>query len=341
MTEQSAQPDAQQTLVKDADMLVRQLREKRFVTELYNDGEFSRTDVGQWMQTAAQYLLALSDELREHLLARPPAGQPENMSRDEMLAYYSQYANLQSTEALQYQKRIRELEARLAATRPPAGQKPVASDKFDDVLLPFLSLMRKELHANTGKGDRPGWLAMDANTALLEVYWHAAKLSAAVKNNDGPAIMEHSADVANMAMMVLDVCGGLAWVDAASPPRQHRGNARGAGRNADEAARHAVGKRRRREQIPRRHCQAGSSTQGEAVSKFTKFDYLLNSLEAAGRKDRPSDHAYGAKRQTLFAYVRALEAVAKAAQKWQRDKDPAGKNYEDLCAALALLEKQG
>ena len=90
------------------------------------------------------------------------------------------------------------------------------AEKFDDVLVPFVSLMRKELHANTGKGDRPGWLRMDANTALLEVYWHAAKLSAAVKNNDGPAIMEHSADVANMAMMVLDVCGGLAWVDAAA-----------------------------------------------------------------------------------------------------------------------------
>jgi len=89
------------------------------------------------------------------------------------------------------------------------------AEKYDDVLLPFLSLMRQELHANTGKGDRPGWLGMDANTALLEVFWHAAKLSAAVKNNDGPAIMEHSADVANMAMMVLDVCGGLAFVDAA------------------------------------------------------------------------------------------------------------------------------
>ena len=85
--------------------------------------------------------------------------------------------------------------------------------KYDDVLVPFVAAMRKELHANTRKGDRPGWLTMDANTALLEVYWHAAKLSAAVKNNDGPAIQEHSADVANMAMMVLDICGGLAWVD--------------------------------------------------------------------------------------------------------------------------------
>jgi hypothetical protein len=91
------------------------------------------------------------------------------------------------------------------------------AEKYDDVLLPFLSLMRKELHANSRKGDRPGWLAMDANTALLEVYWHTAKLSAAVKNNDGPAIMEHSADVANMAMMVLDTCGGLAFVEQSHP----------------------------------------------------------------------------------------------------------------------------
>lgn len=90
---------------------------------------------------------------------------------------------------------------------------PIApAEKYDDVLMPFLSLMRKELHANSRKGDRPGWLSMDANTALLEVYWHSAKLSAAVKNNDGPAIQEHSADVANMAMMVLDICGGLAVI---------------------------------------------------------------------------------------------------------------------------------
>lgn len=88
-----------------------------------------------------------------------------------------------------------------------------AVQKYDDVLLPFLSLMRKELHANSSKGDRPGWLRMDPNTALLEIYWHTAKLSVAVNKNDGPAIMEHSADVANMAMMLLDVCGGLAFAE--------------------------------------------------------------------------------------------------------------------------------
>ncbi len=88
--------------------------------------------------------------------------------------------------------------------------------KYDDVLRPFMALMERELHANSAKGDRPGWLKMDANTALLEIFWHAAKLSAAVKNNDGDRITEHAADVANMSMMLLDVCGGLAV--AATPP---------------------------------------------------------------------------------------------------------------------------
>lgn len=96
------------------------------------------------------------------------------------------------------------------------------AEKYDDVLLPFVALMRKELHANAGKGDRPGWLSMSPDALLLEVYWHTAKLSAAVKNHDGPAILEHSADVANMAMMVLDRCDGIAWAAAAtdglSPP---------------------------------------------------------------------------------------------------------------------------
>ena len=81
--------------------------------------------------------------------------------------------------------------------------------KYGAVLAPFLSLMERELHANSAKGDRPGWLAMSSEVALLEIYWHTAKLSAAVKNNDAERIREHAADVANMAMMLLDVCGGL------------------------------------------------------------------------------------------------------------------------------------
>lgn len=93
--------------------------------------------------------------------------------------------------------------------QPLAGPLSVFDGKYGEVLAPFVALMEAELHANTRKGDRPGWLSMSPSAVLLEIYWHTAKLSAAVKNNDAALIREHSADVANMAMMLLDVCGGL------------------------------------------------------------------------------------------------------------------------------------
>jgi hypothetical protein len=93
--------------------------------------------------------------------------------------------------------------------QPLTGPASVLEGKYGNVLAPFVALMEAELHSNSRKGDRPGWLSMSPSTALLEIYWHTAKLSAAVKNNDAAAIREHSADVANMAMMLLDVCGGL------------------------------------------------------------------------------------------------------------------------------------
>lgn len=104
--------------------------------------------------------------------------------------------------------RLLEMEATATSEMP--------AEKYDDTLLPFLELMRKELHANAGKGDRPGWLKLSAEQALLEIYWHTAKLSAAVKHNNGDAIIEHCADVANMAMMLLDVCGGLGFPAAST-----------------------------------------------------------------------------------------------------------------------------
>lgn len=109
------------------------------------------------------------------------------------------------------------MNAELEALRDLPAHEP---EKYDDTLLPFLALMRRELHNNASKGDRPGWLKMSADTALLEIYWHTAKLSAAVKNNDGPAIIEHSADVANMAMMLLDVCGGLGHAAIAAQAKE-------------------------------------------------------------------------------------------------------------------------
>lgn len=86
--------------------------------------------------------------------------------------------------------------------------------KYDEVLLPFLKSMEHELHANAGKGDRPGWLQMDRKIALLEIYYHLAKLQKATKDNDAAGIVEYAADVANMSMMLVDVCGLLAAAPA-------------------------------------------------------------------------------------------------------------------------------
>lgn len=93
---------------------------------------------------------------------------------------------------------------RAEVPQPPALA--ALSGKYGDVLAPFLLMMERELHANAGKGDRPGWTSMSKETAALEIYHHAAKLAKAMRDTNVAAIVEHAADVANMAMMALDVC---------------------------------------------------------------------------------------------------------------------------------------
>ena len=77
--------------------------------------------------------------------------------------------------------------------------------KYGAFLAPFVALMERELHANSGKGDREGWLSMSPETAILEIHHHVAKLQKAILNRDIDGIREYAADVANMAMMSVDV----------------------------------------------------------------------------------------------------------------------------------------
>ncbi|KPB77921.1 Lar family restriction alleviation protein [Pseudomonas cannabina] len=104
----------------------------------------------------------------------------------------------------------------------PADQQgePVATlaKKYDDTLLPFVELMRKELHANADKGDRQGWLSMSADTCMLEIIYHFGKLQASVKRGDADGIAEYGADVANMCMMLLDICGVINLVQINAQP---------------------------------------------------------------------------------------------------------------------------
>ena len=88
--------------------------------------------------------------------------------------------------------------------------------KYDDTLLPFLALMRQELHANAHKGDREGWLSMTTGECLLEIYWHTSKLQRALRDNERDGIREFSADIANLCMMMVDVAGALGVQDPAT-----------------------------------------------------------------------------------------------------------------------------
>lgn len=91
--------------------------------------------------------------------------------------------------------------------------------KYDEVLRPFTAAMDRELHANAHKGDRPGWMKMSAATIMLEILYHHSKLQVALDAGDGDRILEHTADVANLSMMLADVCGALSLAPPAYPVR--------------------------------------------------------------------------------------------------------------------------
>ena len=122
------------------------------------------------------------------------------------------YKNLteQLTDQRHAQKKLRAL-----LDAPPA--------KYDDTLLPFLAMMRMELHANAHKGDREGWLSMTTGECLLEIYWHTSKLQRALRDNERDGIREFSADIANLCMMMVDVAGALGVQDPPTPgPLAHQ-----------------------------------------------------------------------------------------------------------------------
>lgn len=93
-----------------------------------------------------------------------------------------------------------------AATKPTPEP---ALTEYDIVLQAFLPLMFNELRANDGKGGRRNWLSMSRQDCLLELHYHLAKLQKATLDDAPSGIREHAADVANMSMMLVDICGLL------------------------------------------------------------------------------------------------------------------------------------
>lgn len=82
-------------------------------------------------------------------------------------------------------------------------------EMYDAVLIAFTKYMKIELEANWKKGDRNlpnGWLSNQSNKSWIsELYYHVGKLQSALMSNDLKRIAENCADIANLAMMTLDV----------------------------------------------------------------------------------------------------------------------------------------
>jgi hypothetical protein len=70
----------------------------------------------------------------------------------------------------------------------------------------FARMMERELKANDHKG---GWKGCSPHVMFTDLLYHVAKLGNALVRGQGAAMAEHSADVANIAMMVADTAGLL------------------------------------------------------------------------------------------------------------------------------------
>lgn len=81
-------------------------------------------------------------------------------------------------------------------------------DMYDDVTKSFRELMIRELANNFDKGDRDGprgWMeGINDKGFMNEIYYHAGKLQAALKEGKTELIVELCADIANLAMMCCD-----------------------------------------------------------------------------------------------------------------------------------------
>jgi hypothetical protein len=82
-------------------------------------------------------------------------------------------------------------------------------EMYQKILPVFMQYMYQELEENYQKGDRTGsngWLEVKENKYWIsELYYHVGKLQSALMNDDVDRIKENCADIANLAMMLLDV----------------------------------------------------------------------------------------------------------------------------------------
>lgn len=168
-------------------------------TAYVNDDQGTRNKLEAAVQTGNQLRAELNKDLEDARI-RMKADQQVLNERGELIHQQNAKIQAMALEISRLENSNRELSAYVKADTPYG--------RYTSVLRPFAEFMLGELKANSRKGDRPGWLAMTADQHLLELYYHAGKLQTALKAG-GETIIEHAADVANIAMFIVDVCGGL------------------------------------------------------------------------------------------------------------------------------------
>ena len=72
----------------------------------------------------------------------------------------------------------------------------------------FSQLMLKEMDANEHKDVRGPWIKVHPKELLADVLYHCGKLAVSIRECDDEGVREYSADVANLAMMVLKAFEG-------------------------------------------------------------------------------------------------------------------------------------
>jgi hypothetical protein len=73
----------------------------------------------------------------------------------------------------------------------------------------FGRAMAREMRANEHKNAEAGWEAIKPKELVADLTYHAAKLARAVYEGNPTRIIEHAADVGNLAWMTADAAGVL------------------------------------------------------------------------------------------------------------------------------------
>lgn len=84
----------------------------------------------------------------------------------------------------------------------------------------FAEMMKNELDENFFKGDREAWQTWSLDSGIEEIEYHLEKLKFVIEQKDPDRIKEHSADIGNCCMILLDLYGYIEPQEPVKPTPQ-------------------------------------------------------------------------------------------------------------------------